>query len=203
MVSSIGAWVVHLISSIGYPGIILTMVIESALVPLPSEIIMPFSGYLASTGHFNFLLVSFCGAVGNLIGALLAYALGYWGHERIVRRFIRRWGRWLLISERELDKAEKVLNVYKDWVVLGSRVAPGVRTVISLPCGIARLPLWRFVILTFFGSLVWSAFLAGIGYFLGKNWESIQGFFHKLDLILVLIVLSAIGIYIFYKLRDR
>ncbi len=203
MLESIAQWIIHLILSIGYPGIILTMAIESALIPLPSEIIMPFSGYLVSTGHFNFWLVSLSGAIGNLLGSLVAYYIGYWGHERVVRRFIRKWGKWLLITEHELDQTEKLLHRYKDLVVLGSRVVPGVRTVISLPCGIARLPILRFSILTFIGSFVWSAFLAWIGFVLGKNWESIRDYFPKLDVVIVLLILGAIGVYIFYKLRNR
>ncbi len=179
------------------------MAIESALIPLPSEGIMPFSGYLVSTGQFNLHLVALAGAFGNLIGSLLAYALGYWGHEKLVRRFIRRWGKWILLTEDELDHAEKLLHKYKDWVVLGSRVVPGVRTVISLPCGIAKLPLLRFSALTFLGSLVWSYFLAFIGMKLGENWESLGGIFHKLDAVIIVLILAAGGAYIWYKLRKK
>ncbi len=179
------------------------MAIESALIPLPSEVIMPFSGYLVSTGQFNLHLVALSGATGNLIGSLLAYSLGYWGHEKLVRRFIRRWGKWILLTEDELDHAEKLLHKYKDWVVLGSRVIPGVRTVISLPCGIAKLPLLRFSVLTFFGSLVWSYVLAFIGLKLGENWESLGGIFHKLDAVIIVLLLGLAGLYVWSKLRKR
>ena len=175
------------------------MAIESALIPLPSEVIMPFSGFLASTGKFNIHLVAISGALGNLIGSLLAYALGYWGHERIVRRLIRRWGKFLLISEQELDEAEKLLHKYKDWVVIGSRVMPGIRTVISLPCGIAKLPLLRFIILTFFGSLVWCYFLAWIGVILGENWDTLGPYFHKVDVLIIVGVVAIVGFYIYHK----
>src|SRR5215210_1849441 len=114
MLEAVSHWVIELISNLGYPGIVITMAIESALIPLPSEIIMPFSGYL--------------------------------GNERVVRRFLRNYGKWILHTEEDLDDAEKLLHKYKDLVVLGTRVLPGIRTVISLPCGIARLPLLRFSI---------------------------------------------------------
>src|SRR5713226_2200996 len=110
MLESISHFLISVISSLGYPGIILTMAIESALIPLPSEVIMPFSGFLVTTGRFNIHLVALSGAFGNLIGSLVAYAIGFWGHERVVRRLVRKWGKMLLISEHELDEAEKLLH---------------------------------------------------------------------------------------------
>lgn len=179
------------------------MAIESALIPLPSEIIMPFSGYLASVGRFNLILVALAGAVGNVLGSLVAYGIGYWGHERVVRRFIRRWGKWILISENELDGAEKLLHKYKDWVVLGTRMLPGIRTVISLPCGIAKLPIYRFIIMTFIGSFIWSYFLAWIGFILGENWDTLGPYFHGADAIIIILILGAVGFYIWYKLKKK
>lgn len=177
------------------------MAIESALIPLPSEIIMPFSGYLVSSGRFDIHLVALSGAVGNVLGSLAAYALGFWGHERIVRRFLRKYGKWILHTEKDLDEAEKLLHKYKDLVVLGTRVLPGIRTVISLPCGIARLPIYRFIILTFVGSLVWSYFLAWIGLVLGENWDTLGPYFHKVDALIVIIILAIGAWYIYYKIK--
>ncbi len=177
------------------------MAIESALIPLPSEVIMPFAGFLASTGKFDLNLVALTGAIGNVIGSLGSYSVGYYGHEKLVRRFIRKFGKWILVTEKELDEAEKLINKYKDLVVLGSRVIPGIRTVISLPCGFAKLPLGRFITLTFIGSLVWSYFLAWIGYTLGQNWHSIGPYFHKADTIIVLLVAGSICFYIYHKLK--
>ncbi len=201
MLEHIAQWIINIISTLGYPGIILTMAIESALIPLPSEVIMPFSGFLASTGRFDLFLVGISGAIGNVIGSLTAYGLGYWGHERVVRRLIRNYGKWILITEKELDQAEAALHKYKDLVVMGSRVLPGVRTVISLPCGIAKLPLPRFIVLTFFGSLIWSVFLAWIGYTLGQNWHAIGPYFHKLDVVIVVLIATALVWYIYKRLK--
>lgn len=163
---------------------------------------MPFSGFLVSTGQFNLHLVALSGALGNLIGSLIAYGIGFWGHERLVRRFIRRWGEWILITERELDQSEKLLYKYKDLVVLGSRIVPGVRTVISLPCGFAKLPLARFIILTFFGSLVWCYFLAWIGLVLGENWDRIGPYFHQADALIAGLIVLAVGYYIYFHLKN-
>lgn len=177
------------------------MAIESALIPLPSEIIMPFSGFLASGGKFDLNMVALMGAIGNVIGSVVAYGIGYFGHEKLVRRFIRKFGKWILISEKELDETEKLLHKYKDLVVLGSRVVPGIRTVISLPCGFAKLPLERFIVLTFLGSLVWSYFLAWIGFTLGQNWHSIGPIFHKLDIFVVIALIGLIIIYLYHKIK--
>lgn len=201
MLESIAGWIVNVISTLGYPGIILTMAIESALIPLPSEIIMPFSGYLVSTGRFNLIGVAIAGAVGNVIGSIAAYELGYYGHEKVVRRLVRKWGKWVLISEEELDKAEELLRKYRDWVVLGSRVVPGIRTVISLPAGFAKLPRGRFVVLTFVGSFVWSYLLAWIGLMMGENWDTLGPYFHKFDAIIAGIILMGVGYFIYYKTR--
>ena len=177
------------------------MAIESALIPLPSEIIMPFSGFLASAGRFDINLVALMGALGNVIGSLIAYAIGFYGHEKLIRRSIRKFGGWILISEKESDETEKLLYRFKDLVVSGSRVVPGIRTVISLPCGFAKLPLGRFIVLTFLGSLIWSYFLAWIGFVLGQNWHDIGPYFHKLDVVIVAVIVGALLFYIYHKIR--
>ncbi len=200
MLEHIASFLVNFISSLGYPGIIITMAIESAMIPLPSEVIMPFSGFLASRGVFSLPLVALSGAAGNLIGSLGAYYLGYWGHEKVVRNFVRRWGKWMLLTEDDLDLAEKLMRKYKDMVVLVSRVLPGVRTVISLPAGFAQLPLGRFIFLTFFGSLIWSYLLAWVGFVLGKNWQAVGPIFHKFDLLLEVVLVLAVAFYIYKKL---
>ncbi|MBI3485705.1 DedA family protein [Candidatus Daviesbacteria bacterium] len=201
MLESIAQWIIHVISTLGYPGIVLTMAIESALIPLPSEIIMPFSGFLVSTGQFNIHLAAISGAVGNLIGSLIAYAIGFWGQEAVVRKFIKNYGKWILVTEKELDMAEKLMNKYEDSIVLISRILPGVRTIISLPAGIAHLPILRFIILTFVGSLVWSYFLAYIGFALGEHWNTLGVYFHSADAIIGLGLALLVGFYIYHKTK--
>jgi len=201
MVEAVVYWIVNVISQLGYPGIILTMAIESALIPLPSEIIMPFSGFLVAQGRFDFWLVGFCGAFGNLLGSWVAYWLGYWGEGKIARRFIKNYGKFFLLTIEELDRAEQLFRRFGSFIVFGSRIIPAVRTIISLPCGIAKLHFWKFSLLTFFGSLSWSFFLAYLGILMGENWEGLRPIFRKFDIMITLAVMIGIGFYFYYKFK--
>lgn len=178
------------------------MLIESASIPLPSEIIMPFAGFLVNQGRFNFWLVVLTGAAGNLAGSWVMYWFGYWGQETVVRRLVRRWGRFILVSETEFDRAERWFNKWGDWIVLISRILPVIRTFISLPAGIAKVNFWRFSFLTFFGSMVWSAFLVYIGVVLGENWNSIEPVFRKFDILIVLLTIILIGAFFYHKFKE-
>jgi len=200
LLEAIVGWTINIISDLGYFGIFLTMAIESASIPLPSEIIMPFSGFLVSQGKFNFYLAVLAGAAGNLFGSIIMYLLGSWGEVRFVRRFIRGWGRFL-VSEEELEIGEKWLRRYGDLVVLISRILPVVRTFISLPAGIARINFGKFCLFTFFGSVAWSAFLAYIGVKLGENWESLEPFFRRFDTAIVLVGIIIVVGYLVLKYR--
>ncbi len=196
-------WVISVIGTIGYPGIFLLMAIESALIPIPSEVIMPFSGFLVSQGKFNLLVVILVGALGNLAGSWIAYALGYWGEKRLIRKFVVKYGKFILLTEEEFDGSLKIFNKYGQWATAVSRVLPAVRTVISLPAGIAKLPFWKFSALTFFGSLIWSAVLTLAGVKLGENWESIRPLFRKFDFLIILLAIIAVAAYIYHKLHKR
>jgi len=200
IINTVTSWTLSTISSLGYFGVFLTMAIESASIPLPSEIIMPFSGFLVSLGKLNFYLVVLSGAAGNLFGSIVMYLVGLWGQETFVRRFVRGWGRFLL-SEEELDLGEKWLRRYGEPVVLISRVLPVVRTFISLPAGMARVDFKRFCFLTFFGSIFWSAFLAYLGVKLGENWESLAPTFRQFDSLIVLAGIIVVGLYFYLKYR--
>ncbi|HZT09253.1 MAG TPA: DedA family protein [Chloroflexota bacterium] len=203
MAEAVATFIVTLIGNLGYPGIVLAMAIESALIPLPSEIIMPFSGYLVSTGRFDFTLVMISGALGNLLGSLVAYGIGYWGDAHIIRYAVRRYGKLVLITESELDDAEHLLQRFQDWVVVGGRLLPGIRTVISLPCGMSRVPLVRFSVLTFLGSAVWSAVLAWVGLTLGEHWNALEPLFRKTDAAIAVGLVMLAGLYVAHKLRRR
>lgn len=190
--------IISFIQTTGYAGIFVLMAAESALIPIPSEITMPFAGFLASQGKLNVYVVIFVGAFANLVGSLLAFWLGWWGEEHLIRNLIRKYGKFLLISEGEYDRAEKWFRKYGEKIVFFSRILPIIRTFISLPAGIAKMNIWRFSILTFVGSLIWSVFLTYIGFTLGKNWHSIEVYYRKFEYAIVVAVFL-LGFYYLYR----
>lgn len=188
--------IVSLISTFGYAGIFFAMALESACIPLPSEVIMPFSGFVVSEGKLTLWGITAVGALGNLFGSVLAYYVGLKGG----RPFLEDYGRYILITKRKLDIADKWFDKYGDKAVLISRVLPGIRTYISLPAGIAGMDFKKFVFYTFAGSLPWCFVLGYLGVLLGPRWDSLRGWFHILDAIIVIGVIFAAG-YIVYKYK--
>lgn len=200
--AALAGFITGVISALGYPGIALLMAIESACIPLPSEIIMPFAGFLVSQGKLNLWAVAIAGAIGCNIGS----ALAYWVGARGGRPFITRYGRWVLMSEQDLDWAERFFARFGGLAVLIGRVLPVVRTFIALPAGIARMPQLRFHLYTFFGSLVWCYALAWIGEQLGARWESdprLAAVLHRFDYAIVAMILAAIVWFVWHRLRTQ
>ena len=177
------------------------MAIESACIPLPSEIIMPLAGWFLvdarGLGVEWLLLAAFCGALGNLIGSLAAYAVGAWGG----RPLLLRYGRYLLITRHEVEQADRWFARYGDRAVFISRMLPVIRTFISLPAGIARMNIWRFSILTFVGSFPWSLGLAWAGFLLGENWERIREWMRPADIPILIVLAALVAWYIYRRVR--
>lgn len=190
--------VVAYIVALGYWGIGLGMAIESANVPLPSEIILPFGGYLVSTDELRFWGVVLAGTVGGTVGSVFSYALGAWGGRPLVLRY----GRYAGVSAQKLNIADQWFARYGEATVFFTRMMPVVRTFISLPAGISRMHFRRFVIYTFLGSLPWSIALTYVGYQLGENWQSLKPLFHRLDL-LVVGVLAITVLYFGFRTKQR
>ncbi len=195
----IGAWIISVISQLGYAGIVLTMGIESACIPLPSELIMPFSGYLAFTGRFSLWGVSVAGAFGCVVGSVVAYWVGVWGG----RPFLQRYGKYFLISSKDLDTADRWFEKYGEWAIFFSRLLPIIRTFISLPAGIARMRFWRFVIYTFIGSLPWCFMLAYVGKVLGENWKSLKVYFHRADILIAVLIALAVFLFVYRHVKPE
>jgi len=193
----IGRWIVEVISSSGYPGVIFCMTIESACIPLPSEIIMPFSGYLVFAGRFDFWLASLAGAFGCLIGSVIAYGVGIWGG----RPFIEKYGRYILLSRHDLALADRWFAKYGDWAIFFSRLLPVVRTFISLPAGIAKMNFSKFVLYSFLGSVPWCLALAYVGKLMGENWAILRTFFKKADLAMAALILLLFGLWLYRHLK--
>ena len=183
IITILSSFIVATISALGYGGIVLLMAIESACIPLPSEIIMPFSGYLVSTGELNLWGVAVAGAVGCVLGSLVAYWVGMYGG----RPFIEKYGRYILLSRHDLDIADRWFSKYGEVIVFVSRLLPAIRTFIAFPAGVARMNLTRFVIYTFAGSLPWCLGLAYVGQKLGEQWDkdaTLKTWFHRFDFLI-------------------
>jgi membrane protein DedA with SNARE-associated domain len=200
LVGSISDFVINLIGSLGYWGVFIGMTLESACIPIPSEIIMPFSGFVVWQGHTNMTLIgiTIVGALGNLLGSLIAYYVGLKGG----RPLLEKYGKYLLVTHSKLELADKWFFKYGSEAVLISRFLPIIRTFISLPAGIAHMDLKKFMAYTFIGSLPWSFALGYIGTQLGPNWGIIQGYFHILDIIIGVGILGII-IYLIYKYAGK
>ncbi len=177
IVSVLAAFIVATISHLGYAGVVLLMAIESACIPLPSEIVMPFSGYLVFTGEFKLWAVALAGAVGCVLGSLAAYGLGAWGG----RPLIEKYGRYVLISHHDLNLADRWFTRHGDITIFIGRLLPVIRTFIAFPAGVARMSLWRFNLYTFLGSFIWCLALAWIGKKLGEHWNTLGVYFHRFD----------------------
>ncbi|KKS90670.1 MAG: hypothetical protein UV66_C0001G0027 [Candidatus Woesebacteria bacterium GW2011_GWA1_43_12] len=179
------------------------MTAESALIPIPSEITMAFAGFLAGVGVMNFWIAVLIGAVGNLVGSLLAFYLGRAMGEEWIRGAIGKWGKWILVHEKDFDTALTWFKKYGQGITFGSRLLPIVRTFISLPAGIAEMNVVKFSIFTFVGSFLWSAFLAYLGLKLGQNWEVIDPYFRKFQFLIVGLGIIAVGFYIYSHLKKK
>ena len=196
----LAGFIVHVISATGYLGIVLMMAIESACIPLPSEVIMPFSGYLVSTGRFDLLLVATAGAIGCNLGSIVGYEMG----KRGGRPAIERWGRFVLLGPGELDAADRFFARFGSAAVLIGRLLPVIRSFIAFPAGIARMPLGKFHLYTFIGSWPWCFGLAWIGMKLGAAWDSdprIKAAFHSADAAIGGLILLAVIGYVVHRLR--
>jgi membrane protein DedA with SNARE-associated domain len=194
-----------LYGSVGYLGVMLAMTIESAMIPLPSELILPYAGFLVSdptqleplTGQpWNFWLVVIFATIGNTLGSLIAYAIGAWGG----RPFLERYGRYLLIRPHEIELAEQFFDKYGNQTAFFSRLLPIVRTFISFPAGVARMPLRRFVLYSTAGAFIWSAVLVYAGTVLGENWEAIRHALQPFDLLIAAAAGVGILLFIWWRL---
>ena len=177
-------FITSFIANLGYPGIFILMVLESALIPIPSEIIMPFSGFLVTAGKLGYIGVVLAGSFGNLVGSILTYYLGM----KVGRAFLIKYGKYIFFRVHHLEWIEQLFQKYGDKISFIGRLLPGVRTYVSLPAGIGKTNLYKFVIYTFVGSMIWNSLLTYAGMQLGRNWKNIERYSIYLDVIAAIII---------------
>jgi membrane protein DedA with SNARE-associated domain len=185
------AWIISLVSSLGYAGIIIAMMIESASIPLPSEIIMGISGYLVYKGEMNLILAALAGAVGNVIGSTIMYYLGSKGGRPIIKRY----GKFLHITDDKFDKVDKWFEKFGDKFVFVSQLLPVIRTFVSLPAGILRIKFSRFIFYTFTGAFIWCLALAYVSSLFGEQWEKIADYLKPFEYFIIFAILAAVAYY--------
>lgn len=200
---SLITFAVNCISALGYIGIIVLTAGGSALLPIPSEITMIFSGFLVTTGNLNFFLVVLAGALGNIAGATLAYYIGFHLKKLVIKRILEQYGKFLLVTEEEFEKLENIFKKHGAWIITVARFVPGIRAVISFPAGASHMPYLKFLTYTTIGSIIWSFLLTYAGTLLGSNWEVVKQISHKFDIIIVSFFIILIGVYIFHKIRKK
>ncbi len=186
----------HFVQHFGYLAVFLLMLPESACIPIPSEVTMAFAGYFAAHGDLNFWVAGVVGALANLAGSLIAYAVGATGG----RAFVLRWGRFVRLNVHHLDRAEAWFKTFGPRAVFWSRMIPVVRTFISLPAGAARMELKRFSVYSLAGSIPWTIGLAFGGYELGRNWTKLA---HNMELVSIVVVLALVGVAALIAIRAR
>lgn len=195
----ITSFIVRTISTFGYVGVAVLMGIESACVPLPSEIIAPFAGFLVSTGRFSLWGVALAGGLGSMFGSWLTYEIGKWGG----RPFVEKYGKYILISHHDLDIADKFFEKYGHLSTFIGRLLPVVRTFISLPAGIARVKLVPFLLYSFVGSVIWTYVLAFFGMKLGENWSILRSKLHGFDTAIIILIIAGATWWIWRHFKRR
>ncbi|MHB1844408.1 MAG: DedA family protein [Deltaproteobacteria bacterium] len=198
LIEALGGWIQTVIASGGYFAVAGLMAIESACIPLPSEVIMPFAGSLVALGRFGLWQAALAGAMGCVLGSIPAYYLGQFGG----RPLIERYGRYVLVSSHDLDLADRLFAKYGERIVFAARLLPVIRTFIAFPAGVARMDMGRFLAYTFAGSLPWCLGLAFVGQKLGQHWEALKPIFHASDGVIAVIGVTAVGLWIWRHLRQ-
>lgn len=204
MIETFVDWLVNLIQTLGYPGVALSMFLESFFAPIPSEMILPFSGFVASTGTLNIFLVIIVASLAAFLGSLPFYFLGVWGQDW-VNNFLEKWGKYLFISHDDVNKAYEAFDKYGNKFVLFGRLIPIVRTLISFPAGVSKMPFGLFSLYTLIGTFAWSALLAYAGFLLGNKWEIVVEYLAEYEkiiigaVILVFVAYIGRGVYKMFK----
>ena len=207
LLDQLASFIQDLILALGYPGVGLIMLVENVFPPLPSELVMPFAGFVVGQGKLSFLGVWVAGTIGSVLGAVVLYYIGMALGDTVVRRFLRRYGRWITVSEADYDRALKFFAKYGPGIVFFGRLLPLVRSLISLPAGAQKMPLPKFLLYTTFGSAIWSGLLGYAGLLLGENWEAVTLLieqYQELTVIALAVVLIIIMVWMINRgLRSR
>jgi|SRR5581483_6162712 len=203
MLEHLSGFIIQIIHSTSYLGIFFLMTLGSALIPIPSEIVLPFTGFLTHSGYFIFPFAVLAAALGDLAGSLIGYGIGYFLEETVILSLIRKFGKFILLTQHDYEIAQKWFSKYGSKIVFVGKLLPGLRYLISLPAGAFKMDLKKFCLYTFLGSLLWCSALVSFGYYVGSKWNTLGPIFRKFELFAVVIFILLVLFYIEHKLKLR
>jgi len=195
----IAEYATKLIDATGYPGVFILMTMESMVFPVPSEAVMPFAGFLVAESKFSFAGALIASTIGSIAGSLISYGIGMWGGHPFVNRF----GKYLLLDREDLEFTERFFKRFGDITILICRFIPVVRHLISIPAGVARMNLLKFLMFTIIGAGLWNAFLTWTGLLLRQNWESVMKYSHIIDIVVVAVLAGMVAVYVWKHWKKR
>ena len=196
----VATWIEDLIAGIGYPGIVLVVAIENIFPPIPSELVLPFAGSLSAKGEMNFWAAVAAGTAGALIGAIVLYGVGYFAREAGVRKLVANYGKYLFVSERDLDRAAEWFEKYGEIIIFFGRLIPLIRSIISIPAGYTRMNPVRFLIYTTLGTTIWNLILTYTGRLLGENWEEVLAFMDTYQYATLALIVLAVVVFLGWRI---
>jgi membrane protein DedA with SNARE-associated domain len=200
ILSGLERWAMDVLLTLGYLGIAVLVALETIIPPIPSELILPLAGFHVAEGRFSYPVVVLSATVGSLLGSFLLYGLGVWFGQERLRHFVSRAGRYIFVDLSDLDRSERWFDQHGRAAVFAARLVPGMRSLISLPAGLAHMPLWSFAIYTLLGSVVWNGLLVGLGWLLGSRWELV-GTYGPIIEYAVLALVLAMALRFFWRRR--
>ena len=203
MFDSLTQWVTDVIDALGYPGVAFLVALENVFPPIPSEVVLPLSGFVAGRGDASLIGMIIAATIGSVVGALILYGVAAWIGPANLHRFIGRWGRWFQVKPADLGRAENWFDKRANTAVLVGRCVPLIRSIVSIPAGFRRMPLVPFVVNTTIGSLVWNAALIGAGALLGDRWESVGDYVGILQWLVIVVIVGLVVWFLWRRLGSR
>ena len=201
MLESLSALIIHLIQSVGYLGVFVLMVLNASAIPIPSEVTLPFAGFLANQGSLSLILVIITGILGDLVGSLIGYSIGYFLEENLLLNLIKKYGKFILVTEHDYLSATKWLKKYGSPVVFIGKMTPGVKSFIAIGAGISEIKFFKFLVSSILGSIIYVSVVSYFGFYLGSKWNILGSYFRKFEIVIFVIIVVGALFYINYKLK--
>ena len=201
MLEQLTGFIIHLIQSSGYFGVFVLMVLNATAIPIPSEVTLPFAGFLSSQGSLSLPLVILTGILGDLAGSLIGYSIGYFLEEALLLNLIKKYGKFILVTEHDYQKATGWIKKYGTPVVFIGKMTPGVKSFIAVAAGITEIKLVKFIIGNVLAAAVYVTAVSYVGFYLGSKWDVLGGYFRKFEVVIVVLLILGLLFYINYKLK--